>query len=291
MDSNEQMAPDLAGAEPASDAWLATREARAALAPRRKPYWHAVDTGRHLGYYKGARSGTWHARVFVGSGRYEEILLGKADDNARADGLAVLDYRQAIERSHDWWLGKGYGTAADELSQRIKRSRPKKRVQTDKLDEVALAWARERPDLDLSLMGLFMRIKQAHYMHERRLTMISQSVGVDVGELHVLLALRRVGAPYAMRPTDLFRALLVTSGAMTKRIDRLERAKLVARMPDDEDLRSSKIMLTQAGVKAADAGMGHIAQGLGALREAIGMSDDEYSEADSYLRRILSVAF
>jgi DNA-binding MarR family transcriptional regulator len=291
MDSNEQTVADFAGAEPDSDAWLATRESRAALEPRRKPYWHTVDTGRHLGYYKGARSASWHARVFVGAGRYEEILLGKADDNARADGLAVLDYRQAIERSRDWWSGKGYGAAADGLSRRLKRNRPKKRVQTDKLDEVALAWARERPDLDLSLMGLFMRIKQAHYMHERRLTLISQSVGVDVGELHVLLALRRVGAPYAMRPTDLFRALLVTSGAMTKRIDRLERAKLVARVAGDEDLRSSKIVLTRAGIKAADAGMEHIAQGLGALREAIGMSDDEFGEADAYLRRILSAVF
>jgi DNA-binding MarR family transcriptional regulator len=291
MDSNEQRAADRAGAEPESEARLASRESRAALEPRRKPYWHAVDTGRHLGYYKGARSATWHARVFVGSGKYEEILLGKADDSVGADGHTVLDYRQAVERSRDWWSGKGYGAAAGDLGQRIKRSRPKKRVQTDKLDEVALAWARERPDLDLSLVGLFMRIKQAHYMHERRLTLISQAVGVDVGELHVLLALRRVGAPYAMRPTDLFRALLVTSGAMTKRIDRLERAKLVARMADEADLRSSNIVLTGAGIKAADAAMEHIAEGLGALREAIGMSDDEFSDADSYLRRILSVAF
>jgi DNA-binding MarR family transcriptional regulator len=291
MDSNEQNAADLAGAEVQGDAWLATRESRAALKPRRKPYWHAVDTGRHLGYYKGARSATWHARVFVGSGKYEETVLGKADDSVGADGITVLDYRQAIERSHDWWSGKGYGAAAGDLNQRSRRSRPKKRVQTDKLDEIALAWARERPDLDLSLVGLFMRIKQAHYMHERRLTVVSQSVGVDVGELHVLLALRRVGAPYAMRPTDLFRALLVTSGAMTKRIDRLERAKLVARTADATDLRSSIIVLTRAGVKAADTAMDRIAEGLGALREAIGMSDDEFSEADAYLRRILAAAF
>ncbi|MDQ7977937.1 MarR family transcriptional regulator [Paraburkholderia sp. SARCC-3016] len=291
MDGSEQLAANAVGTGSESDAWLATRESRAVLQPRRKPYWHAVDTGRHLGYYKGARSATWHARVFVGSGKYEEILLGKADDSTGADGLTVLDYRQALERSREWWSGKGYGGAPNDLKQRIRRSRPKKRVQTDKLDEVALAWARERPDLDLSLMGLFMRIKQAQYMHERRLTVISRSVGVDVGELHVLLALRRVGAPYAMRPTDLFRALLVTSGTMTKRIDRLERAKLVARVADAEDLRASNIVLTAAGVKAADAGMERIAEGLGALREAIGMSDEEFGEADAYLRRILSAAF
>ncbi|APR35113.1 hypothetical protein BTO02_06375 [Paraburkholderia sp. SOS3] len=100
--------------------------------------------------------------------------------------------------------------------------------------------------------------------------------------------MRRVGAPYAMRPTDLFRALLATSGTMTKRIDRLERAKLVARVADAEDLRASNIVLTAAGVKATDAGMERIAEGLGALREAIGMSDEESGEADAYLGRILS---
>jgi DNA-binding MarR family transcriptional regulator len=297
MDSIEQMAAGYAGAaagsepggEPEGEAWLATRESRASLQPRRKPYWQAVDTGRHLGYYKGARSATWHARVFVGSGRYEETLLGKADDSAGADGLTILNYAQALARSHDWWSGKGYGAAPGDLGQRRLGSRPKKRVQTDRLDEVALAWARERPDLDLSLVGLFMRIKQAHYMHERRLTAISQAVGVDVGELHVVLALRRVGAPYAMRPTELFKSLLVTSGAMTKRVDRLERAKLVARMADETDHRASNIVLTAAGVAVADEAMARIAGGLAALRDAIGMSDDEFSEADAYLRRILSV--
>src|ERR1700760_4922417 len=117
MDSNEQMAAAVAqaAAESESGAWLATRDSRAALEPRRKPYWHAVDTGRHLGYYKGARSATWHARVFVGSGKYEEILLGKADDSVGADGHTVLDFRQAVERSRDWWSGKGYGVAAGAL--------------------------------------------------------------------------------------------------------------------------------------------------------------------------------
>jgi DNA-binding MarR family transcriptional regulator len=290
MEGNERIAPGPTGAGREDDAWLATRESRAALQPRRKPYWHAVDTGRHLGYYKGARSATWHARLFVGSGRYEETLLGKADDSGGADGLTILDYPQAIARSHDWWSGKGRGVEDGGSGQRGFRNRPKKRVQTDRLDEVALAWARERPDLDLSLVGLFLRIKQAHYMHEQRLTAISRSVGVDVGELHVLLALRRVGAPYAMRPTDLFRSLLVTSGAMSKRIARLERMKLVARVADDDDLRSSNIMLSGTGVAAADAAIARIAQGLAAMRAEIGMSDDEFSQADSCLRRILSVA-
>jgi DNA-binding MarR family transcriptional regulator len=288
MKRKQQPAPVLTGAVEDGEAWLATPASRAALEPRRKPYWHAVDTGRHLGYYKGARSASWHARLFIGSGRYEEILLGKADDRSGADGHTVLDFSQAVARSHDWWSGKGRGVSAGEPDLLGNGRRPKKRVQTDRLDEVALAWARERPDLDLGLVGLFMRIKQAHFMHERRLAAISEAVGVDTGELHVLLALRRVGVPYAMRPTDLFRALLVTSGAVSKRIDRLERAGLVARIADDEDLRSARIVLTERGVALADAAITHVAAGLAKLREAIGMSDAEFSEADLYLRRILS---
>ncbi|MFC0400905.1 MarR family winged helix-turn-helix transcriptional regulator [Paraburkholderia rhizosphaerae] len=289
MRGNHRTASDQAGAAHEDDASLATPMSRAALRTRRKPYWRALDTGRHLGYYKGARSSTWHARLFVGAGRYEEILLGKADDSVDADGHTVLDYSQAVARSHEWWASKGHGVSGGVAGQPGLRNRPKKRVQTDRLDEVALAWARERPDLDLSLVGLFLRIKQAHYMHERRLTAISQAVGVDVGELHVLLALRRAGAPYAMRPTELFKSLLVTSGAMSKRIDRLERMKLVARAADPEDLRASNIVLTDAGVAAADDAMVRIADGLTVLRAAIGMSDDQFSEADSYLRRIISV--
>ncbi|CAB3768203.1 MarR family winged helix-turn-helix transcriptional regulator [Paraburkholderia humisilvae] len=289
MEDNEHMAPRQASDGHEDGASLATPESRAALQPRRKPYWHAVDTGRHLGYYKGARSASWHARLFVGAGRYEEILLGKADDSAGADGLMVLNYTQAVARSHEWWSGKGRGVLGGAAARLGLRNRPKRRVQTDRLDEVALAWARERPDLDLSLVGLFLRIKQAHYMHERRLTAISQAVGVDIGELHVLLALRRAGAPYAMRPTDLFKSLLVTSGAMSKRIDRMEGMKLVARVADHEDLRSSNIVLTEAGVAAADKAIVRIADGLAVLRAEIGMSDAQFSEADSYIRRILSV--
>jgi hypothetical protein len=75
---------------------------RAALLPRRKPYWHPIDKGLHVGYYKGARSSTWHARFFVGAGRYEEARLGTTDDTHHADGRTVLDYPQAVARSLEW---------------------------------------------------------------------------------------------------------------------------------------------------------------------------------------------
>src|SRR6202000_1024656 len=89
-------------------------------------------------------------------------------------------------------------------------------------DNVEAAWLAERPDLDLRLACTLLRMERANQLHEKRVETISKKIGLHTGELHVLLALRRSGRPYEQRPTDLFRALLVTSGAMTKRVARLQ---------------------------------------------------------------------
>ena len=70
--------------------------------------------------------------------------------------------------------------------------------------------------------------------------------------MRLLLALRRGGAPFAKRPTDLFRALLVTSGAITKQVDRLARKKLVRRLPDPDYGGGFLVQLTDQGVETVD---------------------------------------
>ena len=84
------------------DTNLETRAARGRLAPRHKPYWHALDQGCQLGYYKGKDLGIWIARIPLGKGRFAEHRLGLADDFADADGIAVLDYRQAEAAARNW---------------------------------------------------------------------------------------------------------------------------------------------------------------------------------------------
>jgi len=246
-----------------------------------------VEKGLHLGYYRGARAGTWHARRFIGDGRYEEIRLGAADDNAPADGSAVLDLDQALAAARAWRAAAESGQP-DMQHHRSPRRRAERGVQADRLDEVTAAWGRERPDLDLRRVGLFMRIERAHLLHEQRMSAIAAGFGVAVGELHVLLTLRRQGKPYAARPTDLFRSLLVTSGAITKRIDRLVKVKLVRRETEEEDLRSFRIVLTPAGIKLADDAIARIAEGLARLSRGCGLSEDEFDTVDAYLRRILA---
>jgi len=84
------------------DTSLETREARLRLKARGKPYWRLLEAGRHLGYRKRARGGTWVARAFAGDGRYLESGLGLADDASDADGVHVLSFGQAQDKARAW---------------------------------------------------------------------------------------------------------------------------------------------------------------------------------------------
>ena len=90
-------------ARSAQHANLESREARNRLAPCHKPYWHLLDQGCDLGYYKGEDLGVWIARFPRGSGRYAEQRVGLADDFADADGVAVMDFKQAQLAARNWF--------------------------------------------------------------------------------------------------------------------------------------------------------------------------------------------
>jgi hypothetical protein len=87
------------------------------------------------------------------------------------------------------------------------------------VSDIEAAWLQQRPDLDMAMACTPLRTERVNQLQEMRVHALSKSVGLQTGELHVLLALRRSGKPYELRPTDLFRAL---PGAMTKRVARLQ---------------------------------------------------------------------
>jgi Site-specific recombinase XerD len=103
------------------DARLETREARARLKARKKPYWRLLVEGRHLGYYKGAQGGKWLARVYQGEGKYLERVLGLADDHLDANGSDILSYAQVHALAVDFGDGEEAGgskpyTVADAIA-------------------------------------------------------------------------------------------------------------------------------------------------------------------------------
>jgi DNA-binding MarR family transcriptional regulator len=96
--------------------------------------------------------------------------------------------------------------------------------------------------------------------------------------MRVLLALRRGGPPYAMRPTDLFEALLVTSGAVTKQVDRLQRRRLVKRLPDPDHGGGFRVQLTERGLEMVDTAVELLARD-SAIRPATSKFDKREREA------------
>jgi integrase len=85
------------------DTNLETRSARLRLRIRAEPYWRGLEKGFFLGYRRRARGGTWLARRRLADGGYAEHRISNTDDLQDADGVAVLDYRQAQEAARAWW--------------------------------------------------------------------------------------------------------------------------------------------------------------------------------------------
>ncbi|PBC11087.1 MarR family transcriptional regulator [Mesorhizobium sp. WSM3859] len=114
-------------------------------------------------------------------------------------------------------------------------------------------WRRERPDLDVSPMGVIGRLNEASSLIARdRLAPVFARFGLQSGEFDVLATLRRSGSPYALTPTELYEATMVTSGAMTARLDRLEKAGLIQRAPHPSDRRGVVVQLTAKGRELTD---------------------------------------
>ncbi|MTD15712.1 MarR family transcriptional regulator [Nakamurella sp. YIM 132087] len=117
----------------------------------------------------------------------------------------------------------------------------------DHVARIQAAWARERPDLDVRAQGVIGRLHRVGAHLTERLCLVYKRFGLAEGEFDVLSTLRRAGAPFELAPGELAAHTMVTTGAMTKRIDRLERDGLVTRRPSVTDGRGRVVALTPAG--------------------------------------------
>jgi len=266
---------------------LSSAAVRLALQPRAKPYWQVCTPGAHLGYYKGNRGSAWYGRKFVGDGKYKQAKIGPARDENGSTGLSFEAARQELLR----WAAVNAEAGADlhvTRSEAVRATRRVDQLKPNRLDAISQAWAHVRPDVDFWLPGFFLRIEYAHYLHDRRVQEVAKQAGTNVGDMHVLLALRRNGPDGAMRPTDLYRELLVTSGAITKRLDSLMAQKLVERVAAVGDRRSELVRLTRRGLAIADAAMNRIASSLKDIVRASGVSHAELKHVDDCFRRLIA---
>ncbi|TDD80741.1 MarR family transcriptional regulator [Actinomadura darangshiensis] len=122
----------------------------------------------------------------------------------------------------------------------------------DHVARIQADWRRERPDLDVSPQGVIGRLHRLAGHLTRELCAVYGRYGLSEGEFDVLCALRRAGEPYERVPGELAAHTMVTTGAMTKRLDRLEKAGLVTRRRSDDDQRSRIVALTEPGRELID---------------------------------------
>ncbi|MBR0873226.1 MarR family transcriptional regulator [Bradyrhizobium tropiciagri] len=154
-------------------------------------------------------------------------------------------------------------------------------------DTIEAAWAVQRPELDLELVCTLLRLDGVNQQQKSRGEEISRAVGLSLSDLYLLLALRRSGKPYEMRPTDLFRALLVTSAAVTKRVAKLQDEGFILRVSASDDGRSELVRLTAKGLATADRGIAEIARDVAYTKAESGLTRAELAVLDHCLRKLL----
>ena len=139
----------------------------------------------------------------------------------------------------------------------------------DAVDRIVEQWHGVRPDLDSSPVEIVGRISRLSRLIDRRLAENFARFGIENWMYDVLATLRRSGEPYELSAGDLVRQSMVTTGAITNRIDRLEERGLVERTTTD-DRRKVIVRLTTAGLALVDeVAVAHLATEravLGALR-------------------------
>lgn len=122
----------------------------------------------------------------------------------------------------------------------------------DQIDRIIAEWQHSQPSLDTTPLAVLGRIARLMgYFEQVRDAVLAQHQ-LKYGEFDVLLTLRRQGEPYTLSPSQLSQSLLLTSGGISKRIDKLENAGLVERLPDDADRRGVMIRLSASGLAKVD---------------------------------------
>jgi DNA-binding MarR family transcriptional regulator len=167
----------------------------------------------------------------------------------------------------------------------VAKTRPP--AERDSVDETLEVWARELPQLDLETEGIVTRIDQLHRYLEKSMRETLDAFDLSHGEYKLMVHLRYWGPPYRGRPGKLADRLGLSSGAMTNRLDNLERRGLVRRIDDPDDRRGVLVELTDEGKRLWDE-----AVGVQAEKEAIvdaALTADEKLALNDLLRRLMSV--
>jgi len=155
----------------------------------------------------------------------------------------------------------------------------------DHIDKTLVVWAREIPDLDPLTEGIVERIQILAKAFDRSMDETLGELGLERRAYYLLGQLRSHGAPYRRTPGQLAAEMRLSSGAMTNRLDRLEEAGLIRRLPDPSDRRGTLVEPTEAGHAAWERTVGTQARREAMFASVLDVPERE--ELQRLLRRLM----
>lgn len=154
----------------------------------------------------------------------------------------------------------------------------------DEVDRIVSAWQSERPDLDFTPLQVLSRVGRLARLLDRARRQAFSRSKLEAWEFDVLAALRRAGTPFRLSPKQLLQQTLVSSGAMTNRIDRLVESGLVVRRDDPNDGRGVLVEMTPTGLTRVDAAITRLIDAEAAI--LAGLTRAERKKLAESLRRL-----
>jgi DNA-binding MarR family transcriptional regulator len=156
----------------------------------------------------------------------------------------------------------------------------------DQIDALVGQWSAEHPELDVVTMARAARLMEVARAMEARIGAMAAGAGIDLAEGDILFTLRRAGAPFRLPPSAISASLLVSSGTLTNRLDRLERKGLIQRVPHPTDRRSTEVELTPETVKLIDTAIFHHVDNERDMLSSL--TEREQAQLDRLLRKLLA---
>jgi len=156
----------------------------------------------------------------------------------------------------------------------------------DHVDRVEAGWRRERPDIDVSSVGIVTRVWRIGRHLDRHRKDRLEALGTDRVALDVLAMLRRAGPPYRRTAGELQQSALITSGGMSQRLERLEAAGLISRHMHPTDRRKVDVALTATGMALVDEVTGELLANESQLLDVL--DEAEQALLRALLKKLLS---